>query len=79
MPNKNDDQKNSTSSITPNPTSELSSSTNQFSYISKMKKYIGWNEMTGDKPNQLGDLIAHSYQILEQNYRHEYVFANLKI
>ncbi len=55
---------------------KLSSSTNQSSYIRKMKKYVGWNEMVGNKPNQLGDLIAHSYQILEQNYRHEYIYKN---
>ena len=41
-----------------------------------MKKYVGWNEMADDKPTQLGDLIAHSYRILEQNYRHEYIYKN---
>jgi len=55
---------------------KLSSSSNQSSYIRKMKKYVGWNDIVGDKPAQLGDLIAHSYQILEQNYRHEYIYKN---
>lgn len=55
---------------------KLSSSSNQSSYIRRMKKYVGWNDIVGDKPAQLGDLIAHSYQILEQNYRHEYIYKN---
>lgn len=55
---------------------KLSSSSNQSSYIRKMKKYVGWNDIVGDKPAQLGDLIAHSYHILEQNYRHEYIYKN---
>lgn len=55
---------------------KLSNSTNQSSYIQRMKKYTGWKEMKGDKPSNLGDLIAHSYSILEQHYRHEYLYKN---
>lgn len=32
--------------------------------------------MTTDQPKRLGDLIAHSYQILEQNYLHTYLYKN---
>jgi len=41
-----------------------------------MKKYTGWKEMSTERPAKLGDLIAHSYQILEQHYRHEYLYKN---
>ncbi|KKX48741.1 sce7726 family protein [Sphingobacterium sp. IITKGP-BTPF85] len=54
----------------------LSSSSNQSSYIQRMKKYTGWKEMSTERPTKLGDLIAHSYQILEQHYRHEYLYKN---
>lgn len=54
----------------------LSSSSNQSSYIQRMKKYTGWKEMSTERPTKLGDLIAHSYQILEQYYRHEYLYKN---
>ncbi|MBL1411571.1 sce7726 family protein [Sphingobacterium faecale] len=55
---------------------KLSTSTNQSSYIRRMKRYTGWEQMTADQPKRLGDLIAHTYQILEQNYRHEYLYKN---
>lgn len=55
---------------------KLASSSNQSSYIRRMKKYVGWNEMTEDRPSQLSDLIAYSYQLLEQHYRHEYIYKN---
>lgn len=55
---------------------KLSTSTNQSSYIRRMKKYTGWEHMTIDQPKRLGDLIAHTYQILEQHYRHEYLYKN---
>ncbi|MGJ1323163.1 sce7726 family protein [Sphingobacterium faecium] len=54
----------------------LSSSSNQSAYIQRMKKYTGWKEMSTERPTKLGDLIAHSYQILEQHYRHEYLYKN---
>src|SRR5690606_23088535 len=54
----------------------LSSSSNQSAYIRRMKKYVGWDELPHDKPNNLGDLIMYSYQILEQHYRHEYIYKN---
>lgn len=54
----------------------LSSSSNQSAYIQRMKKYTGWKEMSTERPAKLGDLIAHSYQILEQHYRHEYLYKN---
>lgn len=55
---------------------KLSTTTNQSAYIRRMKKYTGWEQMTTDQPKRLGDLIAHTYQILEQNYRHEYLYKN---
>lgn len=55
---------------------KLSTSTNQSAYIRRMKKYTRWEQMTTDQPKRLGDLIAHTYQILEQYYRHEYLYKN---
>lgn len=55
---------------------KLSTSTNQSTYIRRMKRYTGWKEMSTERPTKLGDLIAHSYQILEQHYRHEYLYKN---
>lgn len=54
----------------------LSSSSNQSSYIRRMKKYVGWNELSASRPNNLEELIAYSYDVLEQNYRHEYIYKN---
>ena len=55
---------------------KLSTSTNQSTYIKRMKKYIGWKMDYLDRPTQLSDLIAYSYNILEQHYRHEYIYKN---
>lgn len=55
---------------------KLSTSTNQSAYIRRMKKFSGWEHMSETRPASLGDLIAHSYHILEQNYRHEYLYKN---
>ena len=54
----------------------LTESSNQSAYIRKMKKYIGWHQITSNRPKQLVDLIALSYQVLEENYRHEYIYKN---
>ncbi|MBD1422003.1 sce7726 family protein [Sphingobacterium chuzhouense] len=55
---------------------KLSTSSNQSSYIRRMKKYAGWESLVQDKPARLGDLIAYSYNLLEQHYRHEYIYKN---
>lgn len=55
---------------------KLFTSTNHSSYIRRMKKYTRWEQITTDQPKRLGDLIAHTYQILEQYYRHEYLYKN---
>lgn len=55
---------------------KLSTSSNQSSYIRRMKKYAGWENLVQDKPARLGDLIAYSYNLLEQHYRHEYIYKN---
>lgn len=55
---------------------KLSASTNQAAYIRRMKKYIGWEKDGLDRSIKLNDLIAHSYHILEQHYRHEYIYKN---
>lgn len=55
---------------------KLSTSTNQSAYIRRITKYTRREQMTTDQPKRLGDLIAPSYQILEQNYRHEYFYKN---
>lgn len=54
----------------------LSTNSNQSSYIRRMKKYVGWNELSASKPVTLKELIAYSYGVLEQNYRHEYIYKN---
>lgn len=54
----------------------LASSTNQSSYIRKMKKYVGWNDILDSRPRNLNELIEYTYQLLEQNYRHEYIYKN---
>lgn len=55
---------------------KLSSSSNQSAYIRRMKKYVGWEQLGDVKPSRLEDLISYSYQLLEQNYRHEYIYKN---
>lgn len=55
---------------------KLSSETNQSNYIRRMKKYVGWEMLDNQKPKSLDNLIAYAYNILEQNYRHEYLYKN---
>ena len=55
---------------------KLGSSSNQSTYIRRMKKYVGWDRLVEAKPKSLGDLISYSYNILEQQYRHEYIYKN---
>ncbi|UIR54772.1 sce7726 family protein [Sphingobacterium sp. SRCM116780] len=55
---------------------KLGNSTNQSTYIRRMKKSIGWDNTETAKPRCLSDLISYSYQILEQQYRHEYIYKN---
>ena len=54
----------------------LASASNQSTYIRRMKKYVGWDHIAGDRPAKLGDLISYSYNLLEQHYRHEYIYKN---
>lgn len=54
----------------------LASSTNQSSYIRRMKKYAGWDVMSESRPCNLNELIGYTYQVLEQHYRHEYIYKN---
>ncbi|WP_313419296.1 sce7726 family protein [Sphingobacterium multivorum] len=55
---------------------KLGNSSNQSTYIRRMKKYVGWDKLDEAKPKNLGDLISYSYNILEQQYRHEYIYKN---
>lgn len=55
---------------------KLSTSSNQSAYIRRMKRYINWENLAENKPAKLGDLIAYSYNLLEQHYRHEYIYKN---
>lgn len=55
---------------------KLATASNQSTYIRRMKKYVGWEHIAGDRPAKLGDLISYSYNILEQHYRHEYIYKN---
>lgn len=55
---------------------KLSSSSNQSSYIRRMKKYVGWKELSSCRPVNLEELIAYSYSVLEKHYRHEYIYKN---
>lgn len=47
---------------------------NQSSYIRQMKKYIEWDSIEQEQPTTLSELIAYGYSILEQDYRHEYIY-----
>ena len=54
----------------------LASSTNQSSYIRRMKKYAGWDVMSASRPRNLNELIGYTYELLERHYRHEYIYKN---
>ncbi|MEJ5053579.1 sce7726 family protein [Sphingobacterium sp. MYb382] len=55
---------------------KLGNTSNQSAYIRRMKKYVDWDKLEETKPKSLADLISFAYQILEQQYRHEYIYKN---
>jgi len=54
----------------------LASSTNQSAYIRRMKRLAGFRQLSNNRPSNLNELISFSYKILEQHYRHEYIYKN---
>jgi len=54
---------------------KLASNTNQSAYIRQLKKYTEWDKL--EKSNStLNDLLTHAYDILQNNYRHEYLYKS---
>lgn len=52
---------------------KLACSSNQSTYIRQLKKYSLWDNFENER-STLNDLICHSYQVLLNNYRHEYIY-----
>lgn len=56
---------------------KLAMDSNQSAYIRQLKKYSNWSRIEPEsKPPILQDLIDHSYEILVNHYRNEYVYKS---
>lgn len=54
---------------------KLASNTNQSAYIRQLKKYCEWDKLE-KSGSTLNDLLTHAYDILQSNYRHEYLYKS---